>query len=108
MSLSNQAQRRGRAFRNPELGLSGSQYLGMVYKREGVWKSLLCAPRFLSLKELVVSLVISLDLCFRHSMPEYIVPSRHPLKIPGEIEREIQAERLSVTPFKKNNINLNN
>lgn len=79
-------RRGGRDSRNPVLGLSGSQYVGTVYKREELWKSLLCAPRFLSLKELLLSLVINLVLGFRHSMPEFIVPSRHPLKKPGEIQ----------------------
>lgn len=86
MSLSNQAQRGGRASRNPVLGLSGSQYVGTVYKREELWKSLLCAPRFLSLKELLLSLVINLDLDFRDSMPEFILPSRYPLKKSGEVQ----------------------
>lgn len=66
--------------------------VGMVYKREELWKSLLCARRFLSLQELVVSLVTNLDLGFRHSTPEYIVPRKYPIKKPGERHRETQAE----------------
>lgn len=71
------------------LALSG---VGMVYKREEVWKSLLCAPRFLSLKELVVSLVTNLDLGFRYSMPEYIAPRRYPMKKPGERQKYKQKD----------------
>lgn len=68
----------------------------MINKREEVWESLLCVPRFLSLKELVVSLVANLDLGFRHKLPECIVPRRYHIKKPGERQREIQAERLCI------------
>lgn len=68
----------------------------MINKREEVWESLLCVPRFLSLKELVVSLVANLDLGFRHNLPEYTVPRRYHIKKLGERQREIQAERLCI------------